>query len=166
MLLYTLKHTVPHTMLPVIYCITMWCMLRTPPRSTRHSAVVWKLTDAAHCPPYCPRLVYSPSTARSAPLSDLQVLLCHAGWCKAMFSVKHQIINFYKHYSNRKGIFRSHRPIQGRTIAHSSFSNLRGICFCKRYLHMHVLRINFTNYCSQYAMFTICVLFCILAQNT
>ena len=108
-MLYTLKHTVPIAVLPVAYCITMWCILRTPPRSTRHSAVE-PPSDSAHCPPDSSKLfLYSPSTALSAPALGNQVPLCHAGLSNARFSVEHQIMNFNKHNSSRMGFLQKSR---------------------------------------------------------
>ena len=37
------------------YCRNTWWMFFTPPRSTRHSAVVCPPSDATHCPPHSRR---------------------------------------------------------------------------------------------------------------
>lgn len=62
---FFIENTVPHTLLFVLNWIKMWCMLRIPPRSTRHSAIRPR-TDHAHCPPFQLRFCLRPSTARSA----------------------------------------------------------------------------------------------------
>ena len=54
---------VPQGKLSVLYCIKMWWILNTPPRSTLHSAVDLKFPDIVHWIPAASRLVYSPSTA-------------------------------------------------------------------------------------------------------
>ena len=61
-----LKDTIPHTLLPVIYCMNTWWMYFTPPRSTRHSAVLCPHSEIAHCLLLYLRSVYLASTARSA----------------------------------------------------------------------------------------------------
>lgn len=76
------------TKFPVLYCIKIWCMLSTCPRSTRHSAVDCP-SDIVHCPPNASKIYFCPSTARSAPHSGLPGYgySCHAGLYNAMFSV-------------------------------------------------------------------------------
>ena len=79
----------PHTSSLVAYCIRIWCMLDTVPRSTRHSAVGLAYADDVHSPPTTVRFDLCPSTARSAecPLASLG-WSCHAVLRKARFSVK------------------------------------------------------------------------------
>ena len=72
----------------IAYCISMWCTLRIPPRSTRHSAV-WLCCCGTQSHPYTERLDFRPSTARSAPYMPP---CFHADLLKAMFSVKYVII--------------------------------------------------------------------------
>ena len=83
-----LKDRVPHRTLYVANCTNTWWMFFTPPKSTRHSALCSQY-DPAHCPAHQRRFVYCPSTARSALVSNLKVLLCQVGLLKARFSVKH-----------------------------------------------------------------------------
>lgn len=92
--IHFIKHTVPHSLFSVIYCMTMWWMLRILPRSTRHS-VVLPPHENEHCPPVKARLCLSPSTARSAPrywivrlTCKSSLLLCQASFFSATFSVK------------------------------------------------------------------------------
>lgn len=108
--IHFIKHTVPHSLFSVMYCMTMWWMLRIPPRSTRHSAVL-PPHDNEHCPPVKARLCLSPSTARSAPrywtvrlTSTPSLLLCQASFFSARFSVKQvqccasvRWLNYLKH---------------------------------------------------------------------
>lgn len=61
-----LENSSPQTLLFVAYCIKMWCMLKTFPRSTRHSAIVCLNNDAVHSPPHQPKFDRFPSTARFA----------------------------------------------------------------------------------------------------
>lgn len=77
-----------HATFSVLYCVKMWCILRTLPRSTRHSAVDCPTSDITHCPPLVERSEYRPSTASSAPqIRILKGFSCHAGLLNAMFSV-------------------------------------------------------------------------------
>lgn len=67
----------------------MWCMLRTVPRSTRHSAVGLPYADAVHSPPNIVRSNLFPSTARSAEyFMSVKGWSCHVDFPKARFSVK------------------------------------------------------------------------------
>lgn len=68
-------------------------MLRTPPRSTLHSAVCLKFAETVHCPPFSERSVFRPSTACPAPyLVGLKGCCCHADFPNAMFSEKYVIV--------------------------------------------------------------------------
>lgn len=79
-----------HTRKSVLYWIKMWCILSTPPRSTRHSAVEYPPEDTVHCPPDMDKYNLFPSTARSAPYCGNVGCWCwsHAGLFKATLSVK------------------------------------------------------------------------------
>ena len=79
----------PHGMLPVLYCMKMWCTLRIASKSTRHSAVDLLCAEIAHSPPHAERFVKRPSTALAAPqaISYPGVgYCCHVGLFKAKFS--------------------------------------------------------------------------------
>lgn len=68
-------------------------MLRTPPRSTLHSAVCLKFAETVHCPPFIERSVFRPSTACPAPyLVKLKGYCCHADLPNAMFSENNVIV--------------------------------------------------------------------------
>lgn len=91
---YLKTKDVPHWTLSVLYCINMWCILRTFPRSTLHSAVV-PFADIVHCPPRCDRSDLRPSTANSAPHKLLwKGFCCHTGFLNARFSVKGFAVDF------------------------------------------------------------------------
>ena len=95
----------PQLKLSVLYCIKMWCMLCTPARSTRHSAIDSVSAEMVHCPPPADRSVYRPSTALSAPQEGTaQGCLCQVDFCKAMFSVERNRIH-EKILRNRMRIF-------------------------------------------------------------
>lgn len=80
--------TVPHAKLSVRYCIKIWWMLYTLPRSTRHSAVDLVFPEIVHCPPPAERSVYRPSTALSDPQGLPGKLdSCHVCLLRARFSV-------------------------------------------------------------------------------
>ena len=53
-------------MFPVAWCITMWWMYCTPPKSTRHSVILYPFSDTAHSPPNKGKFDLRPSTARFA----------------------------------------------------------------------------------------------------
>ena len=76
---------VPQGKLSVLYCIKMWWMLNTPPRSTLHSAVDLKIPDIVHWFPATPNS-YSPSTALCAPHRGSEGYFCHAILFRARFS--------------------------------------------------------------------------------
>ena len=139
-------------------------MLRSTRRSTRHAAVE-PPPDSAHCPPdISTSFLYSPSTALSSPAPDNQAPLCHAGLCKARFSVKHQIINFNKLYSSRMGFLQKSQADQGSE--NSSYpSRIYGVFVfvnvnC-RYMYYVYMYFN----CSLNVMFTIRISFCIKARK-
>ena len=81
----------PHTWLFVAYCIKIWCMLWTCPRSTRHSAVDLINADAVHSPPYKAKFDFFPSTARLEEyFASIKGCSCHVDFPKARFSAKHK----------------------------------------------------------------------------
>ena len=78
----------PHSLLSVVYCITIWCKLKTFPRSTRHSAIGLPYADAVHCNQL--RSDFCPSTARSAEyFTSSKGWSCHVDFLKARFSEKY-----------------------------------------------------------------------------
>ena len=82
------KKYVLQGILSVLYCIKMWCMLNTPPRSTPHSAVDWPFAEIVHCPPAASRFLYCPSTALSDPQGCPEKECCsHVCLFNARFAV-------------------------------------------------------------------------------
>ena len=71
----------------------MRTMLKTPPISTRHSAVDFSFPDIVHWFPIASSLVYSPSTALNAPHRVSWEYSCHAVLFRAKFS---KVIILYK----------------------------------------------------------------------